>query len=216
VIKIAKPLDITGESFERLTAVRRVGTTKQGHALWLFHCACGGECTSVLGNVRSGNTTSCGCLSSRLYRTHGMNGTRLFGIYRKMIDRCYNAKNKYFHRYGGRGIAVCKEWLNDRSIFFEWAKMTRYANNLSIDRKNNDEGYSPGNCRWATQREQVNNRNNTIFITVNNLTKPLADWARAVGMKPSVVRSRLKLGRSPEDALNPNLFNKENNFERKI
>lgn len=201
---MSRSLDVTGEVFGRLTAVRRTGSNSRGKTVWLFECSCGGKCESVLSNVRSGNTTSCGCLSSRLYSIHGMNGTRLFNIYRRMIDRCYNSKHKNYSRYGGRGITVCSDWLSNRSLFFDWAKAHGYDENLSIDRIDNDKGYFPDNCRWVTKRDQSNNRNNTLFVTIDGETKAATEWARQFGVNPSVFRSRLNRGSDPLEALTRN------------
>ena len=124
-----------------------------------------------------------------------------------MVGRCYCKSNDNYPCYGGRGITICAEWLNNRSTFFESALSHGYADELTIDRINNDKGYSPNNCRWATQIEQTNNRRNTRFVTINDQTKPLADWARQYGIKPSVLRSRLNLGHNPIEALQAKYFN---------
>jgi len=88
----------------------------------------------------------------RKYSNHGMTGHRVYNIWRKMRSRCYNKNEKYYHRYGGRGIKICDEWL-DSSIFIEWALSHGYKDNLTIDRINNDKGYSPDNCEFITQSE---------------------------------------------------------------
>lgn len=198
---MSKPRDITGQSFNCLTAIRRVENNCRGKARWLFSCSCGNEHVALMSNVINGNSMSCGCLSSRGNKTHGLNGTRLFNIYRKMIARCYNPRHKHFDRYGGRGIAVCDEWKLDRCAFFDWALHNGYSDDLSIDRLDNNNGYSPSNCQWKTKREQQNNRNNTIVITINGETKPLTNWATQYGIKPTTLRQRIYAGYSAIDAL---------------
>lgn len=198
---MAKPINIAGQIFGKLTAIKRVGTTKHGKAIWQFSCFCGNTSETTAGNVLSGNTISCGCLSSRLTAKHHMHGTRLYNIYNHMVGRCYRLTDDNYNLYGGRGITVCEEWLNDRSIFFKWALSHGYSEKLTIDRIDNDKGYYPDNCRWATQLEQTNNRRNTRFVTINNQTKPLADWARQYGIKISIFRSRLKIKQDPLKAL---------------
>lgn len=115
---MSNPRDITGQSFNCLTAIRRVENNNRGKTQWLFSCSCGKEHVAIMSNVINGNSMSCGCLSSRNYHTHGLNGTRLFNIYRKMIARCHDPKHNHFDRYGGRGIRVCDEWIGNRCSFF--------------------------------------------------------------------------------------------------
>jgi hypothetical protein len=157
-----------GETFGRLTVVRYEGQCKNT-ALWRCKCACGNEVVVSGKNLRSGNTKSCGCLHSELSAkvgreanmTHGMTRTRLHTIWCDMKARCYYPKDKCYHLYGGRGITVCDEWRNDFTLFRDWALSHGYQDDLSIDRVDNDKGYFPDNCRWATAKEQANNRRNS-------------------------------------------------------
>jgi len=196
-----KPRDITGQSFNCLTAIRRVENNCRGKTQWLFLCSCGNEHVALMSNVINGNSMSCGCLSSRGNKTHGLSGTRLFNVYRKMIARCYDEKHNGYSNYGGRWIIVCDEWKSDRCAFFKWAQLHGYTKNLTLDRKDNNKGYYPDNCRFVSRQDQMNNRRNTRFVTVGNETKPLSDWARQYNVNPSVLRGRLNLGYSAIDAL---------------
>lgn len=157
--------DLSGQKFGRLTAIEPAGYDRK-RIKWKCVCECGN--TTFVGSDKliNGHTKSCGCLLSDVLKqrnkgnsTHNSTNTRLYRIYYSMKTRCYNPKHKAFHRYGGRGITVCNQWLDDFSSFKEWAVNNGYSDDLSIDRINNDGNYEPSNCRWATAKMQANNRN---------------------------------------------------------
>ena len=128
----------------------------------LFRCECGKEFKTVISSVNSGNTKSCGCLNDfkrkTSQQTHGMSDTRLFKIWAGIIKRCTNKKCIHYKNYGGRGIVVCDEWMDDSSSFIRWALLNGYSDDLTIDRIDNDNGYSPDNCRWTDRRTQNINK----------------------------------------------------------
>lgn len=128
---------------------------------------------------------------------HGEFGTRLYGIWSKMIGRCDDTGDKL---YGGRGIKVCDEWRDYRA-FAEWARNCGYSDILTIDRIHNDGNYEPSNCRWATPKQQANNRRSNRLVTYNNRTKTLQQWADYVGMKSHTLKYRLNKGWDIESAL---------------
>lgn len=104
------------------------------------------------------------------------NRTRIYEIYTQMKRRCYDIKNKDYHRYGERGIYICSEWLNSYDLFYLWSMENGYDDSKSIDRIDPNKEYAPSNCRWATSKEQSRNKRNTLYITINGVTKPLADY----------------------------------------
>lgn len=165
--------DITGQRFERLLVIRRDGSDKNGQACWLCQCDCGNTVTVSGKLLRSGNNRSCGCIrrerTIEMNTTHGlsMDGEKKSNLFQRwmgMKNRCYNPKNDHYHRYGGRGISVCDEWLNDFQSFYDWSMSNGYKKKLQIDRIDNDGNYCPENCRWVTNKK---NARNASFTKIN-------------------------------------------------
>jgi len=124
---------------------------------------------------------------------HNGKGTRLYRIWKIMKTRCYNKNFHKYPRYGGRGIVVCEEWKNSFISFRNWALENGYADNLTIDRINNNGNYEPSNCRWVTNKIQANNRVSCHLITYKGETHNITEWAEKLGMKFCVLDNRIKL-----------------------
>lgn len=132
---------------------------------------------------------------------HGGKGTRIYRIWMKMRRRCSDPSEDNYLRYGGRGITVCDEWRDSFAAFRDWAIANGYADDLTIDRIDNDGNYEPSNCRWATRKTQQNNTRRNHYITANGLTLTVAEWSERTGIKYDTLQTRLKKGWNPEKAV---------------
>lgn len=148
--------DLTGQRFGRLVVVER-SDNRGGRVSWLCRCDCGTESTVRGHNLKRGTTISCGCATGKFADTRGISNMPEYACWRSMIERCTRPGHNSYRNYGGRGITVCERWRNDIRAFL--ADMgPRPSSAHSIDRyPNRDGNYEPGNCRWATQTEQVHN-----------------------------------------------------------
>ena len=122
---------------------------------------------------------------------------RLYSIWIHMKERCNNINHVAYSRYGGRGISVCDEW-NDYANFKLWAFSNGYAENLTLDRIDNNSDYSPNNCRWVTSKEQANNRRNNRMLEINGITHNIQGWCEITGLSRSIADGRLRRGWSAE------------------
>lgn len=168
-----------------------------GEILWECLCDCGQSKKVKAGILRKGESQSCGCLWREKITSHGMTKTRTFKSWESMLQRCTNENDPSYSRYGGMGVSVCPAW-RDFATFF--ADMGERPEGMSIDRYPNQAGnYEPGNCRWASAREQQRNRKISKTLTVDGVTKPLIEWAYWSGIEYSTLLRRLHSGWAHKD-----------------
>lgn len=192
--------DLTGQRFGRLTVEAREGRDKWGSVTWRCHCDCGKEHVAGAGKLKSGKTRSCGCFAldmriAQLER-HGITTggkPRTFIIWSGMKARCLNPRATSYPNYGGRGIAICDEWLSFEN-FHKWAMLHGYADDLQIDRIDNDGDYTPENCRFVTRKENSRNTRRSRFITIDGRTQTATDWIKELGVAKSTFYAALKKG----------------------
>lgn len=173
-----------------------------GHSRWLCVCDCGNTVIGTVGKLKDGRRRSCGKCKFRYdHKIHGGYKTRLWRIWDGMKARCNNSNAPNFKNYGGRGIKVCKEWLTSFDSFREWAFSNGYANNLTIDRINNDQGYNPTNCRWVSLKAQANNKRTNHLLTYNGESKTISQWSESTGLSWNCIKKRIDAGWSVERTL---------------
>ena len=182
---MGKKIDMTGQQSGKLTVIEEAGRTKNGRVLWRCRCECGNEVVVRTDSLRREHTRSCGCYQRErvveAHTTHGMSETRLHYVWASMLVRAgvYKGASEETKRlYQDRGINVCDEWLVFEN-FRDWALSHDYKESLQIDRRDNDKGYCPENCRWVSCRENTNNRRNTIRLEDGT---PLAVFCSKVGI----------------------------------
>ena len=214
--------DLIGQRFGRLTVISRGENTKSGKVTWVCTCDCGKrkEKSVTTYDLSSGKVRSCGCLyfeSNKGRRaTHGKTNTRLHRIWSGMRQRCNDTSYSSYRIYGGKGVTVCDEW-SDFQTFYDWAMANGYREDLTIDRIDCGGNYCPENCRWATMKEQQNNRSNNIRFSVGGIEKTISEWSDASGIPRATLDWRVKNHLAEDELFMPvNLNNKNIRKELKI
>lgn len=200
--------DLTGMTFGRLT-VLRFAYKKQRRAYYTCLCVCGNIKDVRSDQLTRGIAKSCGCLQkdivkvvmAKTMRKHGMSNHPLRAVFCAMKQRCYNPNNKHYEYYGGRGITICDEWMDNLQSFFDWAFENGYKKGLTIDRIDVNGNYAPNNCRFVKMSVQCRNKRNNIMVTLNGQTKVLAEWCELLGRDYHIVHARLCRGWTLKKAL---------------
>lgn len=196
--------DITGLNINDWYVIKECGRNKSGGATFLCRCICGNTRVVDGRSIRSGASKNCGCKRRENSRkrmqsisfVHGGKKERLYSIWNGIKDRCYNPNSPFYYRYGKRGITVCDEWKESYQTFREWAIQSGYDENApkwqcTIDRMDNNKGYSPDNCAWKTLKEQCNNRSSNHVIEFNGETHTLSEWSEITDIRKDTLRRRL-------------------------
>lgn len=196
--------DLTDQVFGRLTVIQ-LGPKGFGGVTqrrWECRCECGTTTYVGTTHLRTGHTKSCGCYlredAKQRLTKHGMSGTKTYRTWQNMLDRCQNPENKDYARYGGRGITVDPRWESFEAFF---ADVGEAPPKMTLERRDNDAGYNRTNCVWVSQTKQSRNRNVTVRVEYNGVTKSLSEWAEETGIPRAMLYSRIvTLGWTPEQA----------------
>jgi hypothetical protein len=206
---VAKVSDVfPGAKFGMLTVLKMTGSKIMSGKTRKYcdcFCACGKVVSVRVENLgRAKGIESCGCARQSMIgrwgeKAVGLSKTKLYATWVHMKQRCYNPKSKAYRNYGGRGIKVCTEWISNFTAFYHWALISGYSDNLTIDRIDNDEDYSPDNCQWVTLQEQqavgkkrVSSRYR--FIEYGGLCLSMKGWSLRLCNNEALVCQRLKRG----------------------
>src|SRR5688572_18454956 len=193
-----------GKKYNSFVVLKDLGFAQfksQLQRVFLVRCDCGVTKQMALYEISSGRIKTCGLCKPRGYK-HGMAYHPLNRVYSGIKTRCYDKYSVPFKNYGGRGIKMCDEWLNDKTTFFEWAIKSGYGKGLEIDRINNDGNYEPSNCRWVTRKLQASNRRSNKHITYNGITMTLSQWDGHLGFRSGTMKARITTkGWTPHKAI---------------
>lgn len=192
-----------GQVRNGVTLLRFLFRNHHSKPVWRAKCACGNEWDVLLPSILNGNTTACGCTRSeknaKRFRSHGLSQTRTYRIWKKMRARCKNPNDQDYHHYGGRGIKVDPKW----NSFPQFLKdMGESPPGLEIERINNNGNYEPGNCKWATRIEEMNNTRVNVLVDWNGERLTFAQFCRVNSVRYMVAwRRHFQRGWSLEDTV---------------
>ena len=166
-----------------------------------FRCECGTEKDVFISSIVREKSKSCGLCMYNKYNLSKKDYLTIYAARGRAIDRCYNPNNPSYKRYGPRGITVCKEWRVNSEAFVKWAVEHGWQRGLTLDRIDNDKGYSPDNCRWATPKQQANNRSACIYLEHNGVVKTMMEWCEVFKVPHGLPYNRWHRGERNFEAL---------------
>lgn len=197
--------DLTGMKFNKLTVVEHIPKQERTTPTfcWKCRCECGNFTTASTSKLKSGEIKSCGCMKKdrigNLNRKYKHTNRRLYGVYKGMLNRCFDKRHREYNNYGGRGITVCSDWIGDYGYdhFAEWALSTGYDDRAeygicTLERKNVDGIYEPGNCCWITNTQQQNNKRTSQFYEYNGESHTKTEWSRILNIPFSFIDYHIK------------------------
>lgn len=194
--KIQRHPKLAGQTFGRLLVMSEHGINNSGKRTWLCQCSCGRKTIVPTGSLRSGNTSSCGCLivetTIKRSTVHGHSRSRkrsgAYASWAWMKSRCLNPADTRWIYYGGRGVTICERWMKFENFF---ADMGDRPHGMTLERKNNLLGYAKSNCVWASPTEQANNRRGNHIIEFLGKKQTMAQWSRELGISSRKLKDRL-------------------------
>lgn len=201
---MSKLKDLTGMKFGRLTVIERA-ESKFGKTYWKCLCDCGNVTVVRKDRLKNGYTKSCGCLTIDTNSTHHMTRTKPYILWSDIKKRCFNPNHKFYKYYGGRGITMYPEWIDDFQTFYDYvSKLPHFGEKgYSLDRIDNNGNYEPNNIRWADKKTQSRNRRTVHFIEYNGTKMPITEAAELSGINAYTLKGRLKRGDIGERLFRP-------------
>ena len=184
-------INMAGKRYNSLVVVSELkARNKNGHIVYECVCDCGNRKVILGASIRTGATKSCGCLVSKVNGKHFMEGTPIYRTWVSMKSRCFNSNNNNYSKYGGRGISMCSKWASSFKSFY--ADMGDIPKNTSIDRIDNNKGYSLDNCKWSTKKEQALNRRCTVKVFFDGEYIFVHEYAKKIGLSESGARKKAR------------------------